>query len=100
MTGAPLWECWALAVGIDMGFVALELAVIGTTNQTRVKVSQLAWPAIVCTLALSGAMNAFTFAEGAGGGWRVYPAVGLGLAIPGLVYVLTRIAGTMYLEAR
>jgi hypothetical protein len=29
VTGAPTWEAWAMAIGIDLGFVALEGVAVG-----------------------------------------------------------------------
>jgi hypothetical protein len=32
VTKAPLWEAWAMAVGIDLGFLALEIAQLSGGN--------------------------------------------------------------------
>ena len=49
------------------------------------------------TLAISAAMNGFAFGSHAGG-FLIYPAVGLGLAIPASVYALTRVAATLWID--
>jgi hypothetical protein len=51
-------------------------------------------PAILGTLAASGALNALAFAAQADG-LLLYPAAALGIAIPGLIYALSRTAFAM-----
>jgi hypothetical protein len=53
---------WLMAIGIDMGFVAWELALLVAPAATRPAVARYASPTIVGTLAISAAMNAFAFA--------------------------------------
>ena len=89
VTGSGERDGWLMAVGIDMGFVALELALLVAPAATRPAVGRYASPAIVGTLATSAAMNAFAFASHADG-LMIYPAIGLGFAVPALVYALTQ----------
>lgn len=92
VTGAPSWEAWAMAVGIDLGFLALEIAQLcAATPAVRREVERFTRPAIIGTLAVSGAMNAMAFGAQAQG-LMVYPAVALGIAIPALIYCLSRVA--------
>lgn len=98
VTAAPEWESWAMAAGIDLGFVALEGAqVTASTTALRNQIGKFTKPAIVGTLAGSAAMNAFAFASAASG-WFVYAAVVLGVCIPALIYALTRIGAAMYID--
>jgi hypothetical protein len=62
VTGAGPPDGWLMAIGIDLGFVALELAVLVAPAEKRAAVARYAAPAIVGTLAASAAMNGFTFA--------------------------------------
>jgi hypothetical protein len=57
-------------------------------------VARYASPAIVGTLGVSATMNAFAFTSHAEG-WIIYPATGLGVAIPMLVYALARVAAVL-----
>jgi hypothetical protein len=41
-------------------------------------------------------MNGFAFAAHAGG-FLIYPAAALGLAIPALIYALTKVAATLWI---
>jgi len=86
---------WLMAVGIDMGFVALELALLVAPAAVRPAVAPNASPAIIGTLATSAAMNAFAFASPADG-LMIYPAIGLGFAVPALVYALTKTGAVMF----
>lgn len=96
VTLAPTWEAWAMAIGIDLGFIACEVAQLCVVAEAAKKaVAKFAKPAIVGTLAASAAMNAFAFAAVVGG-WMVYPAIALGIAIPALIYALTRIGMAMW----
>jgi len=92
VTAAPALEAWAMAVGIDLGFIALELAQLCAASQAvRREVEKFSRPAIVGTLIVSATMNAFVFGSQATG-VTVYPAAALGVAIPALIYALSRVA--------
>lgn len=66
VTHSPVWQGWALAIGIDCGFILMELACITTvSDKVRRVVERYARPAIAGTLAGSAVMNAFAFASGA-----------------------------------
>jgi hypothetical protein len=98
VTGAAKWEAWSMAAGIDLGFVTLELAqLVVTTEAVRRAVRRYCQPAITGTLAGSAALNALAFAAQSAG-WMLAPAIAMGLAIPALVYALTRIGATLYLD--
>ena len=99
VTAAPAWESWAMAIGIDLGFVALEGAQLTSTSEKlRREVIKYTKPAIIGTLSGSAIMNAFAFSAQTSG-WMTGAAVVLGLAIPGLIYALTRIGGAMYIDS-
>ncbi len=101
VTAAPPWESWALAIGIDLGFVALELAgVFAGTHALRKEVHKYAKPAIVGTLIGSAAMNAFAFAMPCTSYYLMAAAIVMGVAIPGMVYALTKIGAAMYLATK
>lgn len=97
VTSAPVWECWALGLGIDLGFVALELAKIMVRERTRKEVNGLLNTGITGTLIGSAILNAFAFGNAATG-LMVYPAVALGVSIPALVYCLTRIGAKSWID--
>ena len=99
VTGADIWEAWAMSIGIDLGFVALELAQIAVvSDKVRKQVSRFAKPAIVGTLTGSAAMNAFAFAAQTVNPYMMAAAVTLGVAIPGLIYALTHVGAALYID--
>jgi hypothetical protein len=81
-----------MAVGIDLGFIALEGAQLCAATQVAAKtIGRWSSPAIVGTLAASAVMNALAFAAQADG-LLVYPVAALGVAIPALIYCPSRVA--------
>lgn len=97
MTNAPVWECWAMAGGLDLGFVALEAAKVLGRKSSLEEVNGLLNTAIIGTLTASAIMNAFAFAHQATD-WMVYPAMALGISIPALIYCLTRVGCKLWIE--
>lgn len=99
VTGAPSWESWAMATGIDLGFIALEMATIcAATDTVRKQVARYSKPAIIGTLTASALLNSLAFAAGVDNLASKAAAVALGVAIPALIYALTRIGAALYLN--
>lgn len=94
VTGSGATASWSMAIGIDLGFVALEFAMLVSPADLRPAVGRFAGPAIIGTLAVSAAMNAFAFASHAQG-LMIYPAIALGCAVPALIFALTKTAATL-----
>lgn len=99
VTGSGPATAWPMAAGIDLGFVALEIALLVTPDELRPTVSRYASPAIAGTLAVSAAMNAFAFAANANG-LMIYPAIALGCAIPALIFALTKTGAALAFHRR
>jgi hypothetical protein len=99
VTGAAPWEAWAMAVGIDLGFVALETSQLAAaSDKLRKQIARFAKPAIIGTLIGSAGMNAFAFASQTTNLWMTSAAIGLGIAIPALVYALMRVGAALYID--
>jgi len=99
VTGAPTWEAWAMAVGIDLGFVALEASQLAAMGEkVRRQIARWARPAILGTVIGSAGMNAFAFAAHTTTVWMTSAAVTLGIAIPALVYALMRVGAALYID--
>lgn len=94
ITGAPCWECWAEAVAIDCGFVAMELSLILAVDKVRKHIVRWASPTITLLMAGSAALNACAFWAGSTG-WMQYPAIVFGVAIPALIYALMKVGTKM-----
>lgn len=97
VTHAPTWESWAMAFGVDAGFVTIELAMLCPMSDRTLKAikSYAAW-AIGGTLVGSAALNALAFGAQAEG-YMLYPAVAFGLAVPALIYAMTKIGATIWM---
>ena len=99
VTGVAPWQAWAFAVGIDLGFIGLEVAHVIVPNPAtavRRAFKTFAVPTTIGTLAISAAMNASQFAQHAAPYSLVwFAAVGMGVAIPALIYSLTRVSTTL-----
>ena len=78
--------------------VALELSQLAINDKVRKQVSRFARPAILGTLAGSAAMNAFAFAGQASNQYMLAAGVVLGVAIPALIYALTRVGAALYID--
>jgi hypothetical protein len=99
ITAAPAWEAYALAVGVDLGFVAVEGAqLLAATEKLRKALSRYTRPAIIGTLVGSAGMNAYAFAAQASGAWHPYAAAVLGIAVTSLIYPLTRIGAALWAD--
>lgn len=98
MTHCPAWQSWAMAIGVDVAFVSLELAQLTITDKLRHKLRNYFRPAIIGTLAWSAVLNAMAFAGQADSPLMQGLCIALGLSIPALVYGLTKIGAAMYLD--
>jgi len=99
VTHASGWESWAMAIGIDLGFVPAELSsILATTDKVRKAIRKYSSPAIAGTLVGSAVMNGFAFAAPADGYVMMSAGVVLGCAIPALIYCLTRIGASLYID--
>jgi hypothetical protein len=100
VTGAPTWQAWSMAIGIDLSFVALELSQLTVGDKLRKAVAAYARPAIAGTLIGSAGLNAFAFVADAHGLAMQAAAVILGVAIPGLIYALTRVGAVIAMNCQ
>ena len=95
--GSAGWQSWALAIGIDCGFISTEFVQLSIPEKLRKSISGYTKPLILGTMLGSAIMNACAFAASATGPWA-YAAAALGMAIPGMIYALTRIAAAVYID--
>lgn len=103
VTSAPGWESWLMAIGIDVGFVALEVANMLVGAALRKQIAPYTNKAITGTLAGSAILNAMAFAApsyATGNYYLMVPAVLLGLAIPALILCTAKVGTTCLLANR
>jgi hypothetical protein len=99
VTHSATWQSYAMASGIDLGFISTELAMLTATDKERKALAKFAQPAIIGTLCGSAVMNAFAFARDAEGAIMTGVAIALGIAIPALIYAFTRIGADRWISA-
>ena len=94
-----LWRLGRLAHGHRHrhGLCGLRARHAGCSGRHKASGGPLCRPAII-GVTTSAAMNAFAFASHADG-LLIYPTIGLGFAVPALVYALTK-TGAIMLFAR
>jgi hypothetical protein len=96
--GAPAWKAWALAVAIDLGFVALEASQLAAMGEKlRKQIARWTWAAIIGTV-IGSAGKTFAFAAPTTTVWMTSAAITLGIAIPALVYALMRVGAALYID--
>lgn len=103
ITGAERFNAVLLGISIDIGFIALELTMLGVaSDKLRKEIEPIARIAIVGTILLSAGLNAVAIAEHAEGLFR-YASYALGAVIPGILYatmyVLGKLANDCYKHA-
>jgi hypothetical protein len=98
LTGSHWALSALLAVGIDAGMVACELAEV-SSHGSRAGASVRPWAMgyVLAAVVLSMLLNAYAFGQHAAGG-MVCAAWLLGATIPWLVYALGRVAGYLWLS--
>ncbi len=99
LTQADQVQSYAMATGIDLGFIGLELAQIFSVSESLKRaVNKFAGPAVKATLAMSAIMNAYAFAAHSPNYVFAGAAAMLGISIPALIYVLTRVSVAMWID--
>jgi hypothetical protein len=98
VTHSATWQSYAMASGIDLGFISTELVMLTASDKSRKALAKLANPAIIGTLCGSAVMNAFAFAKDADGAIMTGAAIAMGIAIPALIYAFTRIGAARWME--
>jgi hypothetical protein len=95
------WEGYAMAVGLDLLIVGLEVAMVVTAGTKASKpVSRFANPALLTAFAWSAGLNAFAFSAGQDAVVMKAIAALLGMSIPVLIYLGTRAWAALTIESR
>jgi hypothetical protein len=95
LTSCPVWESWSMAAGLDLAFVGCEIALLASaTDRVRKEIAGYCRLAIGGTMLVSAGLNGLAFGAVATG-WFLYPAIGLGVSVPGLIYLLSRVSFTL-----
>jgi hypothetical protein len=96
LTGSHWLLSALLAIGIDAGMVASEVAEVASHGTSAEQtVGRWARGYTLAAIVLSMLLNGYAFGQHASGG-LVYAAAALGVIIPGLVYGLGRVAAHLW----
>src|SRR5262245_7541300 len=93
LTGSPALLAAMLAIGIDLGLVASELAAIIGQGERRARCWANAY--VIAAIVLSAGLNALANGLHADEGY-VWLARGVGLVIPALVFILSKLTGLLW----
>jgi hypothetical protein len=95
------WEGIAMAIGLDLLIVGLEVAMVTTAGTKAARpVARFANPALLTAFAWSAGLNGFAFsANQTEVAWKAVAAV-LGVSIPVLIYLGTRAWAAFTIEGR
>src|SRR5262245_47470520 len=93
LTGSPIMLAAMLAIGIDLGLVASELAAIIGSNDRRARCWANAY--VIAAIVLSAGLNELANGLHADEGY-VWLARGVGLGIPALVFILSKLTGLLW----
>jgi hypothetical protein len=99
ITHSTAWSAWALAIAIDVGMVASEIALIVLATFPNIRVAGYAHRYVASTIVISIALNVWAFWPPEDDATLIGQvlAVILGAGIPLGVYHLTRVAGRLWL---
>jgi hypothetical protein len=99
ITHSTVWSAWALAIAIDVGMVASEIALIVLATFPNIRVAGYAHRYVASTIVISIALNVWAFWPPEDDATLIGQvlAVILGAGIPLGVYHLTRVAGRLWL---
>jgi hypothetical protein len=101
VTGCSWWEAVAMATGLDLLIVGLEVAMVVTAGTKAYKpVARFANPALIAAFTWSAGLNAFAFSATSAVLWMTVTAAGLGASIPALIYAGTRAWAALAINAR
>jgi hypothetical protein len=100
VTGCAWWEALAMAIGLDLLIVGLEVAMVSTAGTKAYRpVARFANPALVAAFVWSAGLNAFAFSATSMVLWMTVVAASLGASIPALIYCGTRAWAALTIES-
>ena len=101
VTLCAAWEGTAMAIGLDLLIVGLEVAMVVTAGTKAARpVARFANPALITAFAWSAGLNGFAFSANQDAlAWKAVAAA-LGLSIPVLIYLATRSWAALTIESR
>ena len=92
----PEWQAWGVAVGLDVNYVAMEMAgVVAAMQHVKDRLHRLTRWGIPAVMGFSMSLNALEFAAGATNAYELAAGVAMGVILPGLVFLAFRVAAVL-----
>jgi hypothetical protein len=92
----PEWQAWGVAIGLDVNYVAMEMAgVVAAMQHVKDRLHRLTRWGIPAVMGFSMSLNALEFAAGATNAYELAAGVAMGVILPGLVFLAFRVAAVL-----
>jgi hypothetical protein len=92
----PEWQAWGVAVGLDVNYVAMEMAgVVAAMQHVKDRLHRLTRWGIPAVMGFSMSLNALEFAAGATNPWELAAGIAMGVILPGSVFLAFRVAAVL-----
>jgi hypothetical protein len=92
----PGWQAWGVAIGLDVNYVAMEMAgVVAAMQHVRDRLHRLTRLGIPAVMGFSMALNALEFAAGATNAYELAAGIAMGVILPALVFLTFRVAAVL-----
>jgi hypothetical protein len=92
----PAWQAWGVAVGLDINYIAMEMAGLVTATQlVRDKLRKLTRWGIPAVMGFSMALNALEFTRGVTNTYELAAGIAMGVILPALVFLTFRVAAVL-----
>jgi hypothetical protein len=92
----PEWQAWGVAIGLDVNYVAMEMAgVVAAMQHVRDRLHRLTRVGIPAVMGFSMALNALEFAAGATNSYELAAGIAMGVILPALVFLTFRVAAVL-----
>jgi hypothetical protein len=92
----PEWQAWGVAIGLDVNYVAMEMAgVVAAMQHVRDRLHRLTRFGIPAVMGFSMALNAMEFAQGATNAYELAAGIAMGVILPALVFLTFRVAAVL-----
>jgi hypothetical protein len=92
----PAWQAWGVAVGLDINYIAMEMAGLVTATQVvRDKLHRLTRWGIPAVMGFSMALNALEFTRSVTNAYELAAGVAMGVILPALVFLTFRVAAVL-----
>jgi len=92
----PEWQAWGVAIGLDVNYVAMEMAgVVAAMQHVRDRLHRLTRLGIPAVMGFSMSLNALEFAAGATNTYELAAGIAMGIILPALVFLTFRVAAVL-----